>query len=60
MPQAAVIGRPSVEAARRLPHGALLLGVGDGRSNCDRYRLGDLVLHCENVAEIAVTASPLT
>src|SRR5271166_258638 len=39
MPQAALVGRPGVEVLRRLPHGALLLGIGDGRSNSDRHRL---------------------
>ena len=36
--------------------GALLLGVGNGRGDRDRHRLGDLVLHRENVGEIAVVA----
>src|SRR6266446_5940509 len=54
MPQAALIGGPGIEAPGRPPHGALLFGVGDGRGNRDRHRLGDLVLYREDVGEIAV------
>jgi hypothetical protein len=55
-PQPALIGGPCVEARRRLPHGASLLGLGDGRGNRERHRLGDLVLHREDVGEIAIVA----
>ena len=56
MPQAALIGTPGVETAGRLAHGPLSLGIGNGRGNGDGYRLGDLVLHRENVGEVPVVA----
>ncbi len=56
MPQAALVGAPGVEAPRRLAHGAMLLGIGDSRGDGDRHRPGDLVLHREDVGEIAVVA----
>jgi hypothetical protein len=40
----------------RLPQSALLLGGGNGWGDRDRHRLCDLVLHSENVGEIAVIA----
>ncbi len=54
MPQAALIGRPGVEVARRLAHRPLPLGIRNDRSNRDRHRFGDLVLQREDVGEIAV------
>src|SRR6266705_7149104 len=33
MPHTMLIGSPGVEVTRRLPHGALLFGMGDCRSN---------------------------
>src|SRR5215469_11892093 len=56
MPETALICGPGVEASRLLPHGALLLGIGDSRSNSNRHRLADFVLHHEDVGEIAVVA----
>ena len=56
MPQPTLIGAPGVEAAWRLAHHALLLGGGNGRSDRNRNRLGDLVLHCKDVGEIAIVA----
>src|SRR6267378_5641034 len=56
MPQAALIGRPGVEAARRLAHRPLPLRVRNDRSNRYRHRLGDLVLQREYVGEITVVA----
>src|SRR5262249_60920827 len=56
MPQPALIGGPGVESSRRLPHRALLLGGDNGRGNCHRHCLGDLVLHCKDVGEISVAA----
>src|SRR5215472_7683468 len=54
MPYAMLIGCPGVEAVRRLAHRAFLFGSSDCRSNSDRHCLGDLVLHRENVGEVAV------
>jgi hypothetical protein len=54
MPQATLISGPGVEAPRRLSHGPLPLGVSNGRSDSDRHCLGNLILDCENVSEIAV------
>src|ERR1700730_5366090 len=56
MPQTALIGGPGVQGSRRLAQGAVLLGIGNGRGNRDRHRLGDLVLQCEDVSEIAIVA----
>src|SRR5215469_5063262 len=56
MPETALICGPGVEASRLLPHGALLLGIGDSRSNSNRHRLADFVLHHEDVGEIAIVA----
>jgi hypothetical protein len=56
MPQPELIGRPGVETAGRLTQGQMLLGIGNGRGNRDRHRLGDLILHCEDVGEVAVVA----
>src|SRR5438128_12516006 len=56
MPQAALIGAPGVDASRRLAHRTPLLRIGDGRSDGDRHRRGDLVLQCDDVGEVAVVA----
>src|SRR3954454_1527933 len=56
MPKAALIGGPGIETVRRLAHRALPFGIGYRRCDRNSYRLGDLVLHRENVSEIAVIA----
>ena len=56
MPQPTLVGSPGVEAAGRLAHRALLLGLGDGRSDRGGDRLRDLVLHREDVDEVTVVA----
>src|SRR6516165_6978495 len=56
MPQAALISPPGVEACRRLPHRPLAFGIGDGRGNGGRHRLGDLVLHRKDFGEVAIVA----
>src|SRR5262249_22897712 len=54
MPQPALICRPRVEAPRRLPQGASLLGVGNGGGNSDRHSVSNLVLNGKDVSEIVV------
>src|SRR5207237_7869399 len=44
------------QASRWFAHRAAQLSLGDGRSNGDRHRLGDLVLEREDVSQIAVVA----
>src|SRR5216684_982617 len=56
MPQAPLISRPGIEALWRFAHGPLQLGIGNGRGDGDRYRFGNLVLHREDIGEIAVVA----
>src|SRR6516225_3196459 len=56
MPQAALIGRPSIEAFRWFSRGPLELGIADGRGDCNRYSLRDLVLYREDVDKIPVVA----
>src|SRR5215471_7503898 len=56
MPQAALIGRPSIEVPRWLSYGPSELGIEDGRGDRDRHSLRDIVLHREDVGEIAVIA----
>src|SRR5262249_3568882 len=56
MPEAALIGSPDIEALRWFAHSALPLGVGNGRGDSDRHRLGNLVLHFEDIGKIAVVA----
>src|SRR5215469_4397739 len=56
MPHTTLIGSPGVEVARWLPDRALQFGMGDCWGDGNRYRLGDLVLHDEDVGEIAVVA----
>src|SRR5215472_10417801 len=56
MPQAALIGGPSIEVPHRLSYGPPELGIADGWSNRDRHRLCDLIPHCEDVGEITVIA----
>jgi len=53
------VGSPSVEAFRWLASGPMLLCSGNRRCNSDCHRLGNLVLHREDVGEVAViTLSP--
>jgi hypothetical protein len=54
MPQPALICGPGIKAFGRSAHRALSLSLGNGRSDGDRYRLGDLVLDREDIGEIAV------
>src|SRR6516165_5237498 len=56
MPQAALIGGPSIEVPRWLSYGPPQLGIADGRGDRNRYSLGDLVLHREDVGKIPVVA----
>jgi hypothetical protein len=56
MPQPALVGRPGVEVVWRLAHRPLQLGLSDRRGDRDRHRLTDLVLHREDVGEVAVVA----
>ena len=54
MPQAALVGRPGIEALRQLAQGAVLLGIRNRWGDRNGGRLGDLVLHGKDVSEIAV------
>src|SRR5258708_32858510 len=54
MPPPALVGGPGIKAFGRPAHRALSLSLGNGRSDGDRYRLGDLVLDREDIGEIAV------
>src|SRR5438552_4011676 len=56
MPQTALIRRPGIEAPRWLAHRAVQFGLGDGRGHSKRDGLGNVVLHCENIEEIAIIA----
>lgn len=56
MPQPALIGAPRVEAFGRPPHRTPALGASDCRSDRDGDRLGNFVLHREDVGEVAVIA----
>src|SRR5712691_8287058 len=56
MPHTAVIAFPGVEAVRRFAGGALALAAFDGGHDGGRHSGGDLVLHREDVAEVAVVA----
>src|SRR5215831_21003450 len=56
MPQAALIGFPTIKPFRRLSQHALLLGLGQRWLDDPRDAGGNLVLHGEDVAEIAVVA----
>src|SRR5882757_10129172 len=56
MPETALIGRPGIKALRWLAHGASQLGVCNGGGQGGRQRLGELVLHSENIGEFAVVA----
>ena len=56
MPQTALIGGPGIQGSGRLAYGASKLSVGNSRRNGNRHRLGDLVLHREDVRDITVVA----
>src|SRR5215472_13651897 len=56
MPQTALVCGPGVKALWRLANSTLHLGVGDGRSDGNCNRFGDLVLKRENVRERAIVA----
>ena len=56
MPQTTLIGRPGIKAFRWLAHSAAQLGVGNGGGQGGRQRFGELVLHSENIGEIAIVA----
>jgi hypothetical protein len=56
VPQPALKGSPSIETAWRFAYRTTELGIGNSRSDRNRYRLGDIVLHCEHVGEITVVA----
>src|SRR5882762_8269000 len=56
MPQAALISSPGVGAFGWLAHRPPLFGIGDGRGDSYRHRLADLILHREDVGEVAVVA----
>jgi hypothetical protein len=56
MPQPALVRGPGVEAFPRLAHRAVKFGVSDRRGDGDRHGLRNLVLHHENVGEVAVVA----
>src|SRR5947207_1615947 len=56
VPQTTLVGCPGIKVFRRLPHSALLFGLGDGRGNSDCRRLGELVLHRKDVREVAIVA----
>src|ERR1043166_2711449 len=59
MPKTALIGFPGVEALRRLTQCTLLLRLGQGWFDDPGDARGNLVLHRENIAEIAfVTIGP--
>ena len=56
MPQAALIGLPSVKPLRRFAQNALLFGLGQRRLDDPGDAGGNLVLYGEDVAEVAVVA----
>src|SRR6516164_3114038 len=59
MPQATLIGRPSIKVSCWLSYGPSELGIENGRGDRDRHSLCDFVLHREDVGKIAVvTLSP--
>jgi hypothetical protein len=39
---------------RRLAHGTVHLGVGDGRRDRYRHCVGDLILNCKDIDEITI------
>ena len=56
MPQAALVSSPGVETFWRLAQCAMQLRISNrwGYGGC--HCIGDLILHCEDVGEIAVVA----
>jgi hypothetical protein len=56
MPQAALIGGPSIEVSRWLSYSPSKLSVPDRRGDRNRHSLCDLVLQGENIGEIAIIA----
>ena len=56
MPEPALISGPGVEALRRLPYRASQLSVGNRRGQSGRQCMCNLILHRENIGQIAVVA----
>src|SRR6516165_4557976 len=56
MPQTALVSRPGVETARWFAHRALPLGIGNRGGNGYCHSVRNLVLHREDIGEIAVVA----